>query len=193
MVGAGIGGASSLVVASRMRKQQREDRDVLLWAEKRRVVYLRFLSEAADVERRLQTFVRTEAEPGWGPVPHEERADLMAAFDEMRLIAPKDVVEPANNYMYNLCWPLNNAHAYLALAWAARPVDLDRVAKVEELVDGTKRVVRQWERKTRAAMRNNLGTGPEYDLPEPEQQGEGLSSEGEGEIASTGYPVPPTE
>jgi hypothetical protein len=192
VIGAGIGGGSSLLIAVQARKQQREDRDVLLWTEKRRVVYVRFLSEAAELERRIPELTRTEAEPGWGPLPHEERADLMAAFDEMRLIAPKSVVEPANSYVYNLCWPLNSAYTYIALAAAARPLNMEGLDGTQKLLNQTKDVVRQCESKTRAAMRDNLGTGPEYDLPAIEQQGEPPAGD-EKKIASTGYPVPPSE
>ncbi|MFJ3408172.1 hypothetical protein [Promicromonospora sp. NPDC090134] len=188
VVGAGIGGATSLLVAARERKQQREDRDVLLWTEQRRVVYLRFLSEAADLERRIEASAHTEAEPAWGLVAHEDRADLMATFNEMRLIAPKDVVEPANNYLYNLSWPLNNGYAYVALAFDARPLDMERVGKTQKVLKEALEEVRRWERETRAAMRENLGTGPEYDLPAVEQQGDEPPSPGGGKIASRGYP-----
>ena len=116
----------------------------------------------------------------------------MAAFNEMRLIAPKDVVVPANNYVYNLCWPLPNAYAYVALSYGTQPLDMERLAKTQKSLDQTKEVVSQWERKTRAAMRENLGTGPEYDLPEPENQGERPTAGGGGGIVSAGYPVPPS-
>jgi len=189
VVGAAIGAFSSLAVAARQRKYQREDRDVLLWADKRRDVYLRFLTEAAELEERLPSLPRTEAEPGYGPVPHSERKALMAAFDEVRLIAPREVVEPANMYAYNLCWPMNNAHAYHALALGRRPFDRDYVFGTLDLLNRTRDAIRAWERKTRTAMRESLGTGAEFDLPTPEQ--EDKSDSGSGTITSTGYPAPP--
>ncbi|MEV0950407.1 hypothetical protein [Promicromonospora sp. NPDC050249] len=192
VIGAGIGGGSSLLVARGARKQQREDRDVLLWTEKRRVAYLRFLSEAADVERRIESYTRTADRPGYGPFPYEERAALMTVFDEMRLIAPKDVVEPARDYVYNLCWPLQNAYAYLALAEAARPFDPERLDAVGKLLDQTEEVMRQCEHKTRVAMRENLGTGPEFDLAKLGPRGD-EASDANARITSTGYPSPPSE
>jgi len=190
LVGAAIGAGSSLLLARQQRKAQREDRDVLLWADKRRAAYLRFLAEAAELEHRTSSLPHSETEPGWGILPHPERKALMEAFDEVRLIAPREVVEPANAYAYNLCWPLQNSHAYLALAEAEHPQDISRIIALQQALTRTLEVVHQWESKTRAAMRESLGTGPEFDLPKPEQEAKPEAG-GNGTIESTGYPTPP--
>lgn len=102
VTGALIGGGSSLLTAHLTRKHQREDRDALRWADERRSAYLRFLREAEAAERSIDATIRTKGEPGYGPVAKETLPALWEAFDELRLIAPKEVVVPAHNYLYNL-------------------------------------------------------------------------------------------
>lgn len=171
VAGAAIGGGTSVWVAGLARKHQREDRDVLRWADERRSAYLRFLREAEAAERLIDDVSRTEQEPGYGPVPKDVLPSLWEAFDELRLIAPKEVVVPANNYLYNLTWPLPNALAYLALADAERPGDVERGQGVADNLSRTREEVRKHEKSTRAAMRESLGTGPEFDLPAAETIG----------------------
>ncbi|MFF2267046.1 hypothetical protein ACFVTZ_02190 [Cellulosimicrobium cellulans] len=172
VAGAAIGGGTSLWLASRAREHQREDRDALRWADERRSAYLRFLREAEKAERFIDAAPRSEAEPGYGMVPKETLPELWEAFDELRLIAPMEVVVPANNYLYNLTWPLPNALAYLAMAHDERPYNAERVERTGALLESTRQEVRKHEKATRAAMRENLGTGPEFDLPAAETVGE---------------------
>lgn len=165
IVGAAIGGGTALWVAGQARKHQREDRELRRWADERRSAYVRLLREAEKAERAIVAMPRTEAEPGYGPVSKEKFSALWEAFDELRLIAPKEVVVPANNYLYNLTWPFPNALGYLAGARAARPYDGERIEAVSALLERTRATVRKYEMATRAAMRENLGTRPEFDLP----------------------------
>jgi len=169
VVGAVIGGGTSLWVARQARKHQQEDREMLRWADERRSAYVRFLRETEKAERFINAVPRTDAEPSYGMISKETFPDLWEAFEELRLIAPKEVVVPANNYLYNLTWPLPNALGYLAEAREARPHDSERIEKTGALLERTRQAVRKYETSTRAAMRENLGTGPEFDLPAAEK------------------------
>jgi hypothetical protein len=176
IVGAGIGGTVSLAVATLTRKHQREDREDLRWAEERLANYLRFLSATADLEQQMQAATSPDAKPSPGTVRKLETTALMAAFNEMRLIAPGAVVELANRYSFTMRTPLHTALVDFASAWGAQPLDSERAARAQTHLDNIRREVRQLERELRIAMRRNLGTGPEQDLPELGRKAGGRSS-----------------
>ena len=58
------------------------------------------------------------------------------------------------------------------LAHDERPYNAERVERTGALLESTRQEVRKHEKATRAAMRENLGTGPEFDLPAAETVGE---------------------
>lgn len=161
LVGSAFTVAGSVVVSRLGWKRQREDREAQLWTEPRRAAYLRFIHAAQACFDARDDYARTLTEVGAGPLCDDPvmsaslKTEIDQSYDNLRLIAPKSVVEPAGRWLM--------ASAYeLPAAAAQNSAGKEWSEAYENLQEA--------ERATRAAMRDNLGTGPEYNLPDPRKE-----------------------